>query len=41
MKTKLIKTGVGLAKSLIFPVGMYLLFLIITLASGKSGYFSG
>ena len=40
MKTKLIKTGVGFLKSLIFPVGMYLLFLIITTASGKSGYFS-
>lgn len=41
MKTKIVHTLTGLLKSLIFPVFMYLLFMIITLAAGHKGFVSG
>ena len=41
MKDKILKTGLGYLKSLIFPVVLYVIFALISLCCGKQGtYFS-
>lgn len=41
IKQKSLKVASGFAKTAIFPIAIYLLFLIISVASGKNSYYQG